>query len=183
MTIGPILALWRVNAGQVQNICSTLGNHRPQIAIIRSVQTGTVGSQAAGVFIDELASRGLEVMTAPGEAIHIDWVNTTSATPDELIQQASKTYLDWYLLTQVRRGVLRLHAMVPGKAGLRIAPRLIHAGSGEGAAVVALHPTWSGRPGQVSFHSSSFRSQGHLDRGMLIFFRAVALRGGSGSRE
>ena len=60
-------------------------------------------TQAARVFIDEVASRGLDVMTAPGEAIHIDWVNTTSATPDELIEQASKTYLDWYMLTQVRR--------------------------------------------------------------------------------
>ena len=52
--------------------------------------------------MDELSQHGLEVVTAPGEAIHIDWVNTTAATPEELIEQASKTYLDWYLLTQVR---------------------------------------------------------------------------------
>ena len=67
------------------------------------------------MFIDEVASRGLDVMTAPGEAIHIDWVNTTAATPDELIEQASKTYLDWYMLTQVRCGDLE-----PRELGLRV---------------------------------------------------------------
>ena len=57
--------------------------------------------QAARVFMDELARHKIEVVSAPGEAIHIDWVNTTAATPEDLIQQASKTYLDWYMLTQV----------------------------------------------------------------------------------
>ena len=52
--------------------------------------------------MDELARHKIEVVSAPGEAIHIDWVNTTAATPDELVQQASKTYLDWYMLTQAR---------------------------------------------------------------------------------
>ena len=66
--------------------------------------------QAARVFMDELARHKIEVVSAPGEAIHIDWVNTTAATPEDLVQQASKTYLDWHMLTQVRAASMPLRA-------------------------------------------------------------------------
>ncbi len=60
--------------------------------------------------MDELARHKIEVVSAPGEAIHIDWVNTTTATPEELVQQASKTYLDWHMLTQVCASSMPLNA-------------------------------------------------------------------------
>ena len=96
--------------------------------------------QAARVFIDEATSWGLEVMTAPGEAIHIDWVNTTVATPDELIQQASKTYLDWYMLTQVR--CYFFDALNPGSVTINV---VAHAESQESHGCSwALGPNLSG---------------------------------------
>jgi len=58
--------------------------------------------------MDELARHKIEVVSAPGEAIHIDWVNTTASTPEDLVQQASKTYLDWHMLTQVRASSMPL---------------------------------------------------------------------------
>ena len=59
--------------------------------------------QVATLFVGNATERGITTVLAPGESLHIDWVNATAQDPESLIQSASKSYLDWYMLTQVRQ--------------------------------------------------------------------------------
>ena len=45
--------------------------------------------------------RGIPTIQAPGESLHIDWLNVTASDEETLLQTVSKSYLDWYMLTQV----------------------------------------------------------------------------------
>jgi hypothetical protein len=53
--------------------------------------------------VGNATERGIPTVVAPGETLHIDWLNVTSADGETLIQTVSKSYLDWYMLTQVCR--------------------------------------------------------------------------------
>jgi len=48
-----------------------------------------------------LTARGVQVLAAPGESEHLDFVDRTISYEDQL-QVAGKAYLDWYMLSQVR---------------------------------------------------------------------------------
>ena len=58
--------------------------------------------QVARLFVGNATERGIPTVLAPGESLHIDWVNATAQDPEALIVSASKSYLDWYMLTQAR---------------------------------------------------------------------------------
>ena len=51
--------------------------------------------------MSNMTALGIPTITAPGESFHIDWINATE-NRETLIGVASKSYLDWYMLTQVR---------------------------------------------------------------------------------
>ena len=55
-----------------------------------------VSAEVAG----NLTQRGIEVLQAPGESQHLDFVNRTTSY-EEQVQSAGKAYLDWYMLRQV----------------------------------------------------------------------------------
>jgi hypothetical protein len=57
-------------------------------------------TQIAAEVTDDLIKAGIEVLAAPGESTHIDFVNSTNY--EEQLEAAGKAYLDWYMLTQVR---------------------------------------------------------------------------------
>ena len=57
-----------------------------------------------------LTQAGIEVLAAPGESTHIDFVNSTSY--EGQLEAAGKAYLDWYMLTQVRGPGVRGFAVV-----------------------------------------------------------------------
>lgn len=50
------------------------------------------------------ALRCLQVLQAPGESEHLDFVNRTTSYEEQL-QSAGKAYLDWHMLRQVHMGV------------------------------------------------------------------------------
>ena len=56
----------------------------------------------AKLFVGNATERGIPIVQAPGESLHIDWVNVTAMDQETLIRTASKSYLDWYMLTQAR---------------------------------------------------------------------------------
>ena len=47
-----------------------------------------------------LTAHGMQVLAAPGESEHLDFVDRTISYEDQL-QVAGKAYLDWYMLSQV----------------------------------------------------------------------------------
>ena len=50
-----------------------------------------------------LTAQGIGVVTSEGMPMHIDFLKATSTEGrEELLVAASKVYLDWYMLTQVR---------------------------------------------------------------------------------
>ena len=49
-----------------------------------------------------MTALGIPAVVAPGETLHIDWVNATELSPDAMLEIAGKAYLDWYMLTQAR---------------------------------------------------------------------------------
>jgi ribose/xylose/arabinose/galactoside ABC-type transport system permease subunit len=50
-----------------------------------------------------LTARGIGVVTSDGTPMHIDFLEATpTETREQLSVTASKVYLDWYMLTQVR---------------------------------------------------------------------------------
>jgi hypothetical protein len=56
-------------------------------------------SKIAAEVTDDLIKAGIEVLAAPGESTHIDFVNSTNY--EEQLEAAGKAYLDWYMLTQM----------------------------------------------------------------------------------
>ena len=60
--------------------------------------------QAVANLTASLATRGIGVVTSGGAPRHIDFLNKTVSTGslEELTVAASKSYLDWYMLTQAR---------------------------------------------------------------------------------
>ena len=59
-------------------------------------------SQVAKLFVGNATERGIPTIEAPGEALHIDWLNFTASDDEFQIQMSSKSYLDWYMLTKAR---------------------------------------------------------------------------------
>lgn len=57
--------------------------------------------QVKELFTSNMTALGIPTITAPGESFHIDWINATDDR-ETLIEIATKSYLDWYMLTQVR---------------------------------------------------------------------------------
>ena len=55
--------------------------------------------QAINNLTASLAARGIAVVTSEGAPLHIDHLNMTDA--QGLIAAAAKSYVDWYMLTQV----------------------------------------------------------------------------------
>ena len=55
--------------------------------------------QAINNLTASLAARGIDVVTSEGAPLHIDHLTTTDA--QELVDTAAKSYVDWYMLTQV----------------------------------------------------------------------------------
>ena len=53
------------------------------------------------LFVANMTALGIPAVVAPGETLHIDWINGT-APAETLLEIASKSYLDWYMLTQAR---------------------------------------------------------------------------------
>ena len=58
--------------------------------------------QAVSNLTTKLSARNISVVVSDGEALHIDQINATEVS--DLAGAAAKTYLDWYMLTQVRCG-------------------------------------------------------------------------------
>jgi hypothetical protein len=56
--------------------------------------------QAIANLTTSLAARGIGVVTSDGVPLHIDHINMTET--EDLIGAAAKSYVDWYMLTQVR---------------------------------------------------------------------------------
>jgi len=78
----------------------------------------------ARLFVGNATERGIPTVLAPGESLHIDWVNATAQDPEALIVSASKSYLDWYMLTQARFDFTRVAANRATNAGLRVRARV-----------------------------------------------------------
>ena len=55
--------------------------------------------QAITELTASLAARGIAVIMSEGTPLHIDHLNATDAK--ELVGAAAKSYVDWYMLTQV----------------------------------------------------------------------------------
>ena len=56
--------------------------------------------QVKELFLSNMTALGIPTITAAGESFHIDWINATDDR-ETLIEIATKSYLDWYMLTQV----------------------------------------------------------------------------------
>ena len=81
--------------------------------------------------------RGIPVFEAPGESLHIDWLNVTANDDKALINIASKSYLDWYMLTQVRSDPVRAYAPVGTVSNHACSASNCHIGaSGSGQALL-----------------------------------------------
>ena len=61
-----------------------------------------VRAQIRQLFLSNMTALGIPAVVAPGETLHIDWVNATELSPDAMLEIAGKAYLDWYMLTQAR---------------------------------------------------------------------------------
>ena len=72
----------------------------PGTLLSHAVANLLLSAQIAAEVSDLLTKSGIEVLAAPGESTHIDFVNSTSY--EEQLEAAGKAYLDWYMLTQVR---------------------------------------------------------------------------------
>jgi len=59
-------------------------------------------TQVAADVARNLTARGMQVMAAPGESEHLDFVDRT-VSYEEQLQVAGKAYLDWYMLSQVQK--------------------------------------------------------------------------------
>jgi hypothetical protein len=63
--------------------------------------------QAISNLTASLTARGIGVVTSDGMPMHIRFLKATSAeTREEVTVTASKVFLDWYMLTQVRSAKL-----------------------------------------------------------------------------
>ena len=70
--------------------------------------------QAIKKLTASLAVRGIGVITSEGTPLHIDHINATDS--QELVVAAAKSYVDWYMLTQV--GGQALMSLLPLKRPL-----------------------------------------------------------------
>jgi hypothetical protein len=59
----------------------------------------SVPLQAIANLTVSLATRGIGVVTSDGVPLHIDHFNVTET--EDLVGAAAKSYVDWYMLTQV----------------------------------------------------------------------------------
>ena len=69
-------------------------NGRPDCDVCLSAPLQAIANLTAG-----FAARGIGVVTSDGVPLHIDHINATET--EDLVGAAAKSYVDWYMLTQV----------------------------------------------------------------------------------